>query len=284
MRYAHIHSRITNTPWFIDESTLTAITQLLQSRINGSVATIPLRIRADDNPDLDGIDDDEDEPTTPVPNAVQGVALIPISGVLGKHLSRMETMCGGCDMDAIRSRFDQAMADPAVRAVVLCINSPGGMAIGCHELFTHMYEQKKKPLYAFTDTMCGSAAYYLACAADVIYTAPTAQVGSIGSMLIVRDDSEMLAKMGVKFSIIRSGKWKGLGHPSQPLSKEGTAILQNTVDTLGAQFRADVSRARPSIAAEDMEGLSHLGREAVDRHLADEVVLDLQQLLARLGG
>lgn len=281
MRYAHIHSRITSTPWFIDESTLTAITQLLQSRINGTASITPLRIRNhDDNPDLEGSDDDE--PDSPVPSAVQGVALIPVSGILGKHLSKMETMCGGCDMDAVRSRFDQAMADPAVRAVVLCINSPGGMAIGCHELFTHMYERKTKPLYAFTDTICGSAAYYLACAADSIITAPTAQVGSIGSMLIVRDDSEMLAKMGVKFSIIRSGKWKGLGHPSQPLSKEGAAILQKTVDTLGAQFRADVSRARPSLAAEEMEGLSHLGREAVARHLADEVVLDLQELLARL--
>lgn len=277
MRYAHIYSRLLKTPWFLDEGTLTAIMSLLESRINGSIGGSLRRARAE----LPLPDGEEDDPL-PAPPTVDGVAVIPVFGVLGKHLSEMETMCGGCDMDSIRRKFDAAMADPAIKSVVLYFDSPGGSAIGCHELFTHLFESKSKPLYAFTDTLCGSAAYYLACAADAIFTAPTAQVGSIGCMFMVCDASEAYAKQGVKFKLLKSGEWKGLGDPRVPLSKEGEGILQDIVSQLGGQFRADVSRARPSIAKSDMEGLAYLGTDAVNRKLADAVVLDLPTLLARL--
>lgn len=278
MRYAHIYSRLLSTPWFVDETTLSAITQLLQSRINGEhVARSRIHVRADDMPG----ETPEEDPLCRM-RVIDGVALIPVFGVIGKHLSAMETMCGGCDMDMVRSLFDAAMANSAVRAVVLNFDSPGGTAIGCHELFTHMFESKSKPLYAFTDATCGSAAYYLACAADAIFTAPTARIGSVGTMLVVRDDSKMLKDQGVKFTIFKSGEFKGLGHPSQPLSEKEAQIFQDMVDTLGAQFRADVSRSRPRIARADMEGLAYLGRAAVAKHFADATVLDVQTLITTI--
>lgn len=275
MRYAHIYSRLLSTPWFVDEATLYAITSLLQDRMNGGTGTRRLRAAL-----LDPESEPEDDPAE-LPE-VPGICVIDVCGVIGKHLSSMEVECGGCDMDRIRAQFDAAQADASVRAIVLYVNSPGGMAQGCHELFTHLMAAKQKPLYAFADVLCGSAAYYIASAADAIFCAPTARVGSIGSMLIVCDASQAYAAQGVKFTLVKSGEWKGLGDPRFPMKKEGLAHLQSGIDQLGAQFRADVSAARPSLAAEDMQGLAYFGREAVAKHLADELVLDLPTLLQRL--
>ncbi|HVT74576.1 MAG TPA: S49 family peptidase [Lacunisphaera sp.] len=284
MRYAQIYSRLLSSPWFIDETTLTAITTLLESRMNSA---LPGRaagglarrkpVAHDDNPDLEGSDDEEDDPC-PLPE-IPGVSVIRMFGVLGKHLSALEMACGGCDMDAIARQVDQAMADPAVQKVVLYIDSPGGMAIGCHELFTHLFQSKTKPLYAYTDVLCGSAAYYIASAADALFVAPTARVGSIGTLLMVCDASKAYEEQGVKFTLLKSGEWKGLGDPRVPMSKEGLAILQNLVDKLGSQFRADVMKSRPSVDKADMEGLAYLGADAVERKLADGVVLDLATFL-----
>ena len=283
MKFAQIYSRLMATPWFVNEPTLHGIARLLESRINSPGPHSARRAKPSADCEEDPAADPIQPPRTPVlAESPSAIALIPVFGVLGKHLSDMETMCGGCDMDAIREQFDEAMADPAVQSVVLFFDSPGGMAIGCHELFTHMFETKSKPLYAYADVLCGSAAYYLACAADAIFAAPTARVGSIGSMLILCDQSAKNEMEGVKFTILKSGEFKGLGDPSQPLSPAGEKALQAMVDQLGGRFRADVSRARPSIAKETMQGLAYLGEEAATLGLVDEVVLDLPALYSRL--
>ena len=293
MKLAHIYSRLIATPWFVNEATLSAITQLLQSRMNGGgLLENPAAARRSLDKSRAGSSQQRDitpaalalpvKTGSAAPSPATGTAVIPVFGVLGKHLSELETMCGGCDMGAIRQSFDAAMADPAIKQVVLYFDSPGGMATGCHELFTHMVNAKTKPLYAYTDTVCASAAYYLAAASDAIFAAPTARVGSVGTMLLVVDESAKNAAEGVKFTIFRSGAHKGLGDPSQPLTEQQTGILQGLVDQLGTRFRTDVSSARPSIAAADMEGLAYLGTEAKAKGFVDDVANDLPALLAAL--
>jgi signal peptide peptidase SppA len=266
MRFAHIYSRITTTPWHVDESTLIAITNLLQTRINQPRQQ----------------EDEETKPSAPItPRTFNGTQIIPLSGIIGKHLSLMESLCGGVDMEQVRAQFDAAQSDPMVERVLLHIDSPGGIAVGNHELFHHMLKNKSKPLFAFTDTVMGSAAYYIGAAADNIYATPTARVGSIGSYLVVRDISAALAREGVQLRVIRSGEFKGLGMDGK-IDDRLVAALQADIDFLGGQFRADMSLARGGLKEEDMQGLAYFGAQALEKRLIDSVVPDLFTLLKEI--
>jgi protease-4 len=79
-----------------------------------------------------------------------------------------------------------ARSDPAVKAVVLAVNSPGGSAAYSEELFLDVLETRRHlPVVASVDLLAASGAYYVAAAADEIYAKPTSNVGSIGVIAIL---------------------------------------------------------------------------------------------------
>lgn len=269
MKFAHILARVTGTPWSATEETLTAVTTLLQSRINGEslpAAAAPA------------------EPAPPPVVQAGGISLVSLRGIIGKRLSAMETMCGGCDLDEFSGALSAALADPASDTVVILFDSPGGTVTGTPEMFTRLLEMKgrgTKRIYAYSDTKVCSAAYYLAAACDGIFLAPTARAGSIGVVAMVRDVSAKMEKEGIKLHVFTNGKDKALG-------ADGTVPaalaeqLQAEADFLGEMFRGDVMKARPQIAPEAAQGRAYYGDEAVRLGLADAVFTTLEDCLAAL--
>lgn len=278
MKFAHILSRVTGSPWFITAEALSSITDLLDARLNGS------RLESPALPAAPG----KDAGVAPT-DAVQishGVAVVSISGILGKRLSMMETGCGGCDYDEVVSRVATAAADSNVRSIVLMVDSRGGAATGCteaHAALLAIRERSGKPLYAYVDTLAASAGYYLAAAADAIFCTTTAQLGCIGSMLTVTDRSAALNAAGIRRFTIKSASMKDIGNPDRAATPEEMAVLQESIDYLGGIFKRDMQAARPQIAAEVFEkGLTYFGEQARAVGLVDELLPDLATLLSQL--
>ena len=99
-----------------------------------------------------------------------------------------------------------ARRDPAVQAVVLVINSPGGYAASSEELYFDVLNTRQEmPVVAAIDLIAASGAYYMAAAADEIYAKPTSLVGSIG--VIASPPSEPL----LDDSIVTTGPYKAFG-------------------------------------------------------------------------
>ena len=75
----------------------------------------------------------------------------------------------------------KAMNDDDVKAIVLRVNSPGGMATAS-ESMTHavMTAKEKKPVIVSMGDLAASAGYEMSCMADVIVAQPTTITGSIG--------------------------------------------------------------------------------------------------------
>lgn len=255
MRFVHLLSRLTGTPWLIEENALANIVSLLDSRIAG-LALAPESVMP---------------AKAALPVGADGVAVIPIQGVIGKKLSPLEMACGGCDINALESAFDAANADPRVQKIVLAIDSPGGTVQGVPELARHIYESKSKPVEAVSDTLIGSAAYYLAASADSITVTPTARVGSIGTALVVREATATDVKDGLRLRIFRSGADKMPGMDG-PLSETQAKHLQAGVDLLGDMFRQHVGLCRPSVPAFAMTGLAYFGEQSKELGLVDRVV------------
>lgn len=267
MRFAHILNRVTGTPWLITEDALHNITQLLEARIRGDSVAAEL------------VGGDGGKVAPGLPGARPGDAIIPIHGVIGKRLSPLEMMCGGTDVDALALAYDTANADPAISRIILDVDSPGGTVTGVPELAEHILATKSKEVLAVSDTLIGSAAYYLAAAADRILATPTARIGSIGTVLSVRERAENKPdEDGMRLRVFRSGQHKMMGLDG-PLTDEQAAHLQGEVDTLGDDFRDFVTRTRRAPAGA-LQGFTYSGPAAVRARLVDAIVPNLAASLA----
>ena len=175
----------------------------------------------------------------------KGVAVIRVRGALGRETvnaswSGRRLVTG---YDDIRSAVESAASDPAAKAILLALDSPGGSVSGCKELADSLAIMAlRKPCAAYADGLCASAAFWLASATGRIFAPATAQVGSIGVVFVHTDLSRLNEKIGVAYSTITGGEWKAVGHENAPLAPEHRAYLQQRVGALHTLFRADVAR------------------------------------------
>jgi len=290
MKYPRILAALRSSRWAIQPASLQAIYDTLGAHMRGSLpAHLPGLPGVVDYVKIDRVFPEAALPgqASPAPTAPAAPALsvhvIPVYGIIGKHLSSLETMCGGCDLDDVEEEIAEAMADNNVRAIVLDFNSPGGVVTGVPELAAKIRAwSDQKPIYAFCDSLCASAAYWLASACQAIAVTQTADLGSIGVYIALVDDSEWWKKEGFKLELIKAGEFKAMGISGKPLSDAERSLLQGDVDAIYTMFTTDVRAGRGDIVPEVMQGQTFMGAGAVTVLLADEVVTDLPTMLASL--
>lgn len=218
----------------------------------------------------------------PAPEA-NSVAIIPVHGIIAKHISQLEAQCGGIDLVNVERALRAARSDVRVRYIVLHFHSPGGTVTGVPEMAQLIAEiDAEKPVFAFTDSLCCSAAYWMAAACREIVVTPSAIVGSIGVYSALVDESAAWAKEGYKLELMKAGEHKAAGIPGLPLAPEDRALIQANVDRVYALFTADVRAGRGDVSDAVMQGQTFMGQEAVTAGLADGVVNSLTELLESL--
>jgi ClpP class serine protease len=205
----------------------------------------------------------------PKPYTLHGdVAVVTVEGPLD---TRAGWWCDG--YDEITERAAMALADPKVRALVLSLDSPGGMAAGnldAARTLRSLVEQSGKPCVAHAGTMACSAAYALACAADAIHLTADGVVGSIGTIATVYDRTEANELRGLNVKVVRSGTLKADPHPDVPLTDASVARVRARINELAGMFSAWVAERRPAMGDPlTLQGASVYGADAVTRGLAD---------------
>lgn len=216
-----------------------------------------------------------------------GVAVLPVFGVLAHRMNLMTEISGGTSTEILGQWFDSAMADKSVGTIVLDIDSPGGSVHGLQELSDKIYKARgKKTVVAVANDLAASAAYYIATAADRVVVTPGGLVGSVGTVAVHTETSKMDQEIGVKHTLIHAGKNKVDGNPYEPLSDSGREDVQRLVDEYYDQFVSDVARNRGldegKVVAKFGQGRVYGGRDAIKRGMADKVST-LDATLASLG-
>ena len=214
-------------------------------------------------------------------NVVNGVAVIPVKGVLSKGVSDIEAIFFDVvDTDNISDMFGKADRDETVESIVLDINSPGGSASGIPELYDRI-SNSSKPVISYVDEMCASGAYWIASASNAIYATKSADVGSVGCFVSYLDVSKYFEKIGVKNEMIIStgSKFKGAGAPGTSLSDDQRAQLQTEVDYINDMFHTDVNKNR-TITPDDMAGQSFIGSMAETSGYVDNIVDGIERPMA----
>jgi len=134
---------------------------------------------------------------------------------------------------------------PEIKALLIKINSPGGIPGSSQAIFNELTKFKeKKPVVILVENVCASAAYYIAAASNHIIANPSSLVGSIGSFAQLPNIKGLMDDWKIKFKFIQSGKYKTAGNPFSEPTEEEMKYLQQLSDDIYEQFVSDVSKSR----------------------------------------
>ncbi|MDE1901511.1 MAG: S49 family peptidase [Alphaproteobacteria bacterium] len=277
MRFPHLAQRLFNVPLAIHPRKAEIVMAALSERLGVTHLFRPDGTAVDMSPQMFFDKDDADSAVSENIRGyetLEGAAIIQIEGTLVNKLGTLHPYSGMTGYDGIRQNFLTALADPAVKSIVLDIDSPGGEVAGCFDLVDTIYNARgEKPIWAILNENAFSAAYAIASAADHITVPRTGGVGSIGVITMHVDWSKALAGAGIKVTFITFGDRKADGHPEIPLSEEAKESIQQDIDAMGELFVATVARNRGLSAQDvrDQQARCFTGADGVAAGLADEI-------------
>jgi signal peptide peptidase SppA len=221
--------------------------------------------------------------SNPLLTIEDGIGVIAIEGpILRKPGLFARVIMGATDSEEIGAAIREANDRTDIKAVMLNIDSPGGTVAGTPELANAVASlNEQKPVYAFSSGLMASAAYWIASQARAIYATPSAQVGSIGVVQAVVDESAALDKEGIKVEVFSVGKYKAMGAPGNPLTNDQRELIQSNLAEIAGEFHAAVLAKGRAIPPDAMEGQTFSGRQAQRYNLAG-MVPDRAEAMRRL--
>ena len=208
------------------------------------------------------------------------VGVVPLKGVI-------------MDPKPVNDALEKFGKDDSIKAIVLRIDSPGGGVGPSQEIYEKVLSvRKKKPVVASMGAMAASGGYYVACGAEKIVANPGSLTGSIGVIMHFTNVEDLFKKVGLRSSVIKSGRFKDAGSPFRDMTKEERELLQELIDDVHSQFVEVVSASR-GLDKEQVkayaDGRLFTGRQAAGLKLVDEVgdldrAADIAAKLAQLEG
>jgi len=178
-------------------------------------------------------------------------------------------MAGG---DTIAQAIERARESDA-RAIVVRVNSPGGMAGAADRIWREIFKTRgKKPIVASMGDVAASGGYYLASAADRVFASPSTITGSIGIFFGKLDISGLLAKLGITHESYSRGARASIDSELRPYSDEERAALMGKLKQFYDRFREVVAKGR-GLSIDDVDrvgrGRVWTGSQARERRLVD---------------
>lgn len=161
-----------------------------------------------------------------------------------------------------------------IRAIVLRIESPGGGVSASQEIFEEVKKTRNygKPVVVSMGSVAASGGYYIAVGADRIVANPGTITGSIGVISQFMHVNELLDKIGITSTTVKSGKLKDSGSPFRKPNEDDKKYFQEMVDDIHDQFVSAVSEERKiekSIIKKYADGRVFTGRKAYELKLID---------------
>ena len=198
-----------------------------------------------------------------------------IPGFASDQIARV-TVAGFIAEDRKRDELFEKLAETdAVKAVIVSIDSTGGVTAGGEALYEGLRRlAKKKPTVATVGMVGASAAYMAAIATDHIVARRTSITGSIGVLFQYPQVSELMKTLGVQVEEIKSSPLKAAPSPFEPASPAARAVISGVVrDTY--EWFVDIVAERRGLVRDDAlklaDGRIFTGRQAQASGLIDEI-------------
>ena len=160
-------------------------------------------------------------PVVPKPK----IAIITISGEILEQ----------AHVDDILDMLRYARDDDSIKAVVLQIDSPGGLVVTTEQIYLDVLRlRQEKPVVASIGTRGASGGYHIAVASNFIYAQPTSLLGSVGvwvSLPTPEELDENIATTG-PFKATRGSRRKALSMLETMKQQFVTAVTTQRGDRL----------------------------------------------------
>jgi signal peptide peptidase SppA len=248
---------LTSQVWALQPETL----KMMQAIANRETSLIEA-LQARDGKPLDN---------TRVVSVRDGVAVVPINGVIMRRANLFSQISGATSTEMFAKDITMALENPNVQSILLTFDSPGGQASGINELAEMIRAANTiKPVKAYVSGAAASAAYWLASAASEIVVDKTAVLGSIGVVLSITKTKDADGEATYEIYSTQSPKKK-----TDPESEDGQADLQKIADDMAAVFVEAVAQNRnvttDFVLSNYGQGGVMVGRAAVKAGLADRL-------------
>lgn len=212
-------------------------------------------------------------------------------GLFGPRVAVVELEGLIVDVDDLVRDLKGHRENPLVRAVVIRINSPGGVVAPTQELHQAIRKLREagKPVVASLGSVAASGGYYVAVAADRIYANPGTLTGSIGVIMQLANLENLMKKVGVDWVVVKAGQFKDIGNLGRPMTPDERRVLQSLLDDVHGQFIGAVSEGRKLSRADVVQfadGRIFSGTQAKALRMIDDLgsLEDAVNEAARLAG
>lgn len=201
------------------------------------------------------------------------VAVVRLSGAIGSG----GFSGAGLNDQTVAPLIERAFRRGKPSAVALSINSPGGSPAQSSLIagrIRRLAEEREVPVYAFVEDVAASGGYYLASAADEIWTDLHSIVGSIGVISSSFGFQDFIARHGIERRVHTAGNSKSLLDPFQPEKPEDLKRLKDLQEQIHAGFIAHVKSRRGdklNLEADLFNGNIWVGPQAAEVGLTEGV-------------
>ncbi len=193
------------------------------------------------------------------------VAILKISGVIVNPIP-------------VVKKIEKLRKDKSVKALVIRIDSPGGSVGASQEIYRAIerFKESGKPVVVSMGNIAASGGYYISAPADYIFANPGTITGSIGVIIQHIAYRELMEKIGIKATAIKTGKFKDTLNPFRELTEEEKQYLKETINDAYEQFlRAILKYRKHKISEEKLrqvaDGRVFTGETARELGLVDEL-------------
>ncbi len=199
------------------------------------------------------------------------IAIIPVTGMIVPETA-----------DFIHNAVETAIEDQSVKAIVLHVDSGGGM-VGPSEQIYHELSRLKAargiPIIASFGGYAASGGYYVACAADYIYAQPACVTGSIGVIAQAMTFEQMLRDNGIQPLVLtaETSPQKAVANKFlESWDENDKNTLRRMLTVMHERFRDVVRQARGQKMGEELfeqatGGEVYLTQAALQMKLIDSV-------------
>ncbi len=205
---------------------------------------------------------------------VPRVAVIRLAGVIASGGGSIRK---NLNYDTLDPVIKKAFADKKQKAVILCVNSPGGSPVQSALIgkrIRQLAEKNKMPVIAFCEDVAASGGYWLASCADEIYADEASIIGSIGVISAGFGFAEAISKLGIERRIYTSGNSKSMLDPFKDENPDEIARLKVLQNEIHEHFIAHVKSRRGEKLNEEeplFNGLFWTGNRAKQLGLIDGI-------------
>ena len=269
-----LRSKLFDTPLLVDSKSFESILNYVDKRCEGNVDVTPKA-------------DSEFSMYSTLHYAESNLGVIHISGPLTNKSTGWEALCGGTSYESIKEDFE-ALLEAGTKTVAFMVESGGGEAYGMMDTGNYLRklaDDNGVKIISYVDGLSASAAYGLTAISDEIVSNKNSEIGSIGVLIRLMNDSKALEMKGYERSFISAGTEKIPFAEDGSFRKEFLDDLQYKVDALYKDFTEYVAEHR-NISVEavrNTQANTFLADDAIALGLADRTMTQ-EEFYAYLSG